>query len=325
MIRRLAFVSSIQPQIGRGWRPNDAAIVATELGLDVLEVRVTSSSELSDLASRHSDILVWPVSFTIGPDVKGTYVTSVLEGLGVPFVGSGSAALAYSSKLLFKGALANRTPYRSPDYLLVEPGSLSSDRIGYPAVLKTEFSTNSKGVVVVDDSIEFVKACAHLRESYGQTIFVERWERAREYTVAYLPPFKSRKATAAALEIELDSKARYLDQFAKNDNTRLRFRRPSADQASRLEEITTQIAHQLGLDGYLRLDFVENVHGQLFPIEVNLLPFLTRSAPEQSYFPMAFELAGRETYVEIIQHIIAHALARAGRDTESGLVKRLVP
>src|SRR5207302_11453769 len=119
--------------------------------------------------------LVWPISYTIGPNINGTLITAVLEQLDIPFVGPNSANLALSSKLAFKTALKAQTPYSSPTYCIVDSGVTLAADIGFPAVLKTEYSCNSKGVLAVANPTAFSDAYNFLRDSYGQRIFVERW------------------------------------------------------------------------------------------------------------------------------------------------------
>lgn len=307
MIRRVVFIKSVQPAIDRGFPHRDVAAAVADLGFDVSEIGVVVPNQLEALAVDRAEIVVWPVCFTIGPDVGGLLLTAVLEELEIPFVGVGSEGARYSSKLKFKTALATLTRYQSPDYQMVEPGEVPSERIGYPAVVKTEFSCNSVGVAVANDPPEFAELYAQLKALSGQLIFVERWQRAREYTVAYMPPVGGNPEVAAALELQLDGGARYIDKRVKRDNTFIRFRQPPVEQAIRLQEMTVDIAHRLHLDGHFRMDFVENQRGQLFPIEVNLLPNLTRSGPNQSYFPLALSLSTGLAYQRLIERMLAHA------------------
>jgi D-alanine-D-alanine ligase-like ATP-grasp enzyme len=310
IIRRVVFIESVQPAIDRGFPHRDAAAAVADLGFDVSGIDVVARDELEALAVDRGELLVWPVCFTIGADVAGLLLTAALEELDIPFVGVGSAGAKYGSKLRFKTALATLTSYPSPDYQVIEPGEFPSQRIGYPAVIKTEFSCNSIGVAVANDPAEFTELYDQLKALSGQSIFVERWERAHEYTVAYMPPVSGNPEVAAALELQLNGGARYIDKRVKRDNTFIRFHRPPVEQAIRLQEMTVDIARRLGLDGHFRMDFVENSRGQLFPIEVNLLPNLTRSGPNQSYFPTALSLSTGLTYPTLIERMLAHALGR---------------
>jgi D-alanine-D-alanine ligase-like ATP-grasp enzyme len=325
MINKIVFVNSTQPEIDRGWRPDDAVNEASRLGFAVLMTNVESRSALETLIASEPGILVWPVCYTIGSDPKGPLLSTILEQLGVPFVGAPSKALRLSSKLEFKEALAAQTPYRSPAYHLVNAGEQPNVGIGLPAVLKTEFSCNSEGVAVANDPFAFAEIFERLSFTYRQRVYVERWERAREYTVAYLPPLLDRKAIAAAIEIRVVGNAQYIDSQAKSDNSRLEFLRPEEKKAIQLEEMTIDIAALLDIDGHFRLDIVENSRGQLFPIEANFLPFLTTSGRNRSYFPIAFELASRLDYRQIIERILTHALKRHAKGERIGELQRVTP
>jgi D-alanine-D-alanine ligase len=317
IIRQLVFVQSVQPEIYRGWHISDAKSAAHDLGFVVSEANLDNTEALMNLVAGRTDIMIWPVCYTLGGDVDAPLLTVALESLGVPFVGASAADVLLSSKIAFKATLSERTTYPSPAYeLLVPPWSAPRAEIGYPAMVKTEYSANSEGVRPVRSQEELIMVCNWLSERYGQRLFIERWERQREHTVAFIPAVGDEGPWTAALEIAVLEGRDHIDSVAKNDNSLLAFRRPEEHLARELETCALEIATNLGIDGYCRLDFVQNQTGAFFPIEANFLPYLTRYPPSQSYFPMAFEFGGSLTYMDIIKLVILHALERSGADVD---------
>ena len=311
----ILFVNSIQPRIDRGWKPDDMLQALAQKGHSCVIATVETAAELRDLVSQYEHPIVWPVCYTIGPKVEGLLLAAVLAEMGIDYVGASAPALALNSKLVFKTALSGKTPYNSPAYYKIESLKvLPIHSLGYPAVLKTEFSCNSEGVAVIDDYADLADKAGEFTERFRQRLFVERWERQREFTVAYLPPSGVGTPSAAALEIHLTPGYRYLDARVKSDNSLLRFSRPENPIRSVLEKATLEIAKLLKIDGHFRLDFVVNATGAVFPIEINFLPFLTRRAPNQSYFPLAFELAGR-SYDYIANRLLSYPKHRKRRES----------
>lgn len=322
LIESVFFIRSNQPSIGRGWPPDDAKVAVAELGFQVSEFSVNSRSELESVIENHECFLVWPVSYTIGDKVDGPLITAILEDLKVPFIGPTSANLKLSSKLKFKAALQSRTPYLTPRYEVLDSEVSSNEQIGFPAILKTEYSSNSKGVLAVADATACRSGYKSLLDSYHQIIFIERWERDKEYTTAYLPPIGTLDALTASLQLSPTSDLNYIDKEAKQFNHLIEFSKPNEELLSRLDLMTRNIVRSLNIDGYCRLDFLENTEGLMLAIEANFLPFLTREESEQSYFPMAFGRIVGLSYLEIIGRIIAHALWRCGGDTAFGFMEK---
>jgi D-alanine-D-alanine ligase-like ATP-grasp enzyme len=306
-VATILFVNSLQPEIDRGWKPDDVLHVLAQQGHTCVIANVETRRQLETLISPYDDPIVWPVCYTIGPEVDGLLLTAALEQMGILYVGASATSLALNSKLEFKAALAQKTPYQSPAYYRIESlQTFPTHALGYPAVLKTEFSCNSEGVCVIDNQNELKDKAREFTKRFGQRLLVEKWERQREFTVAYFPPVDANTHSAAALEFHLMPGYRYIDARVKSDNSLLRFSKPEASVCHSLEDTATQIAKLLAIDGHFRMDFVANAKGQIFPIEVNFLPFLTRYPPHQSYFPLAFEVAGR-SYDNIIDRLLNYS------------------
>jgi len=310
-VATILFINSIQPEIDRGWKPDDVVQTLAEKGHTCVIANIGTRRELECLISRYENPIVWPVCYTIGPEVDGLLLADALDQMGIVYVGAGATSLVLNSKLEFKAAVAQKTPFQSPTYYRIESvQTLSTHALGYPAVLKTEFSCNSEGVTVVDSLDELRDKANEFAKRFRQRLFVEKWERQREFTVAYLPPVDVDTRSAAALELHLAPGYLYVDARVKNDNSLLRFSKPEASVRCILEDTTTQIAKLLSISGHFRMDFVANTGGEIFPIEVNFLPFLTRYPPHQSYFPLAFELADW-SYDKMVDRLLHYSTRRA--------------
>lgn len=304
----ILFVNSDQPEIDRGWLPKDAMDTLSARGHACLSSDIQSIDDLRRLLEQYPDPIVWPVCYTIGEAVDGPLLTQVLDQLSVRYVSAGPGVVNLSSKLLFKEALSRKARHRSPDYCLADDSlDVFMQRFGFPLVVKSEFSCNSEGVRVVDGPSQLLGAIEELTKRYRQRVFVERWERFREFTVAYVPATDDLPYEAAALEFRLREGRRYIDASAKNDNGLIKFSAPEVPLREAILRLAHEIASDLKIDAYFRMDVLLNEQGALFPIEINFLPFLTRYPPSQSYFPMAFELAGT-SYDYLIERLLSPSL-----------------
>lgn len=249
---------------------------------------------------------MWPVCLTVESLPDGESLHTELAENDIPFVGAGPRAVRFSSKLEYKSALSHRTTVRTPEHVVVGTTQLSSHHLGYPVVIKLDNSCNSWGVDVAQDESDLESKVERLALSApGSQMFLERWERVREYTVALLPGSKNSSREVAAMEIRLrDSRRGFLDKRAKHTDSDLVFGVPTPDVRRSLQDSTTEIADALGIDGHFRADFVENEAGCLFAIELNFLPFMNWSRDGRSYFPRAMAMSSRLGFVDTVRRIV---------------------
>jgi D-alanine-D-alanine ligase-like ATP-grasp enzyme len=148
-------------------------------------------------------------------------------------------------------------------------------------------------------------------QKYGQRIFIEAWERKTEYTVAYLPTLAA--PIIAPIEMTPLAGKRFVDQEAKADNRYLRFMAPGRSKCDQLVDYTASFASYCEIDGYFRLDILENRDGDLFIIDLNFLPGLNDDPEQFSYFPIAMAKVRGLSFSEVVNQLVAYPIARMGR------------
>jgi D-alanine-D-alanine ligase-like ATP-grasp enzyme len=313
-IKPVIFIHSQQPAIDRGWKTEDISGELVRLGHTCFSVRIQTMADFEALIPVLKESISWPVCYTVGAQISGPSVVALLEASECAYIGANSTDLRMSSKLVFKERLKTESQYSTPEFLRVKNLKVPSDIsiLGLPVMLKTEFSCNSEGVSFIGSVEIALKEILRLQQKFSQEMYFERWERTREYTVAYLPPSGGRPSIAATVELTIKSGAIFIDQETKQDNTKIAYSRPEEDVAKELERVTMDIADILHIDGYFRIDYLENLDGEFYPIELNFLPYLSNSGGVQSYFPQAMSFVGID-YTSVVSKILNHAQERGVR------------
>lgn len=286
----IVFISSKQPAIDRGWDTQDVKIWLSENGTNCFEQEICSIDDIRELSTLHPSATFWPTGYTVGPDYHSPLLVSQFERLGLPFIGASSRSLQFSSKLKFKGEIDKQPGLNTPAYVPIFPGTRRNIPFGYPAVLKSEYSCNSEGVSRVENQKQLDTQIEEFSQRLSQALFVEKWERRTEFTVATI--CTAAGPECAAIELIPRENRKYIDSELKHDNALIEFRTPDEETEQRLHDIAHRIVRWLSLDGYFRIDIVQNDVGRLFPIEINFLPFLTLRQKQLSYFPMAYGFKG---------------------------------
>jgi len=263
------------------------------------------SEELGDLdAVRNADVLFLAVH---GGALEGGTLQAVLDVIGVPYTGSGplSSALAMDkdlSKRLFRAAgVSVPAWFMAP----VEPDDVST-ALGWPVIVKPSKQGSSVGLTLVKKAQELGNA-VKLALRYDDEVMVEQFIPGRELTVGVLGEVPLPVGEIVSKHELFDYETKYTpgmseETFPAKIDTVL---------ARQLQEYALMAHRALKLSGYSRIDFRVSPEGDIFCLEANSLPGMTRT----SLFPQAAQAAG-VAFPEMCERIAS--LARNNRAGQGG-------
>ncbi|HEY2672971.1 MAG TPA: D-alanine--D-alanine ligase family protein [Rugosimonospora sp.] len=261
-----------------------------------------------------------------GPYGEDGTVQSLLELLGVRYVGNGVLAGAVGMDKEFTKRLLQGAGLRVADGVVLHPStdlSLVQQRLRLPVFVKPARAGSSLGVSRVDDWLELPDAVRIARKS-DQKVLVESEVRGREIDVAVLQHPDGRVEAGPPLEITVTS-GTFFDYNAKYAHG-ASFQIPARldpDTTNRLQERALQAFRALDCRGLLRVDFFVPVPeagsapGQgdaaawsgdpMEPVinEVNTFPGFTA----QSQYPQIWQQAGI-SFGDLLDILITGALTR---------------
>ncbi|TDQ55430.1 D-alanine--D-alanine ligase family protein [Actinorugispora endophytica] len=242
-------------------------------------------------------------------------VQSLLEMLGVPYVGNGVFASAAGidkefSKALFRAAglpVARGVVLRRPD------DDLSPElrgALGLPVFVKPARGGSSLGVTKVRSWGELDAALEQAR-AVDPKVLVEEAVHGREVDLAVLEDADGELRVGPPLEIRVTDDRRFFDYDAKYKGGSAVFDIParlSPELDARLRELALRAFEALDCAGLMRVDFF--LRDGVDPVvnEVNTFPGFTAA----SQFPQIWQTAG-VSYPELLDILIANALGRGDR------------
>ena len=210
--------------------------------------------------------------------LHGTYgedgaVQGTLELLGIPYTGSGVAASAigmdkYRCKLIWQ-ALGLPVPEfavlrEDTDFEAVEK------RLGLPMFVKPANEGSSVGVVKVKEKGRLKDVYAELKHMKGE-IIAERFIGGGEYSCPVL-------GGCGLPSILIVPATEFYDYEAKYNRDDTVFRCPSdlnAADEELMRELAVRGAQAIGAEGCVRVDFLKDLDGKLYLLEINTLPGMT--------------------------------------------------
>jgi len=230
---------------------------------------------------READVLFLSVH---GGRGEGGTLQAVLDVIGVPYTGSGplGSALAMDkdlSKRLFRAAgVPVPAWFMSP----VGPEDVTT-ALGWPVIVKPSNGGSTIGLTLVRSAKGLDQAVA-LAARYDPAVMVEQFIPGRELTVGVLGDVPLPVGEIVPAHELFDYECKYTtgmceETFPARLDTRL---------TRQLQELALTAHRALKLGGYSRIDFRLSPEGDIFCLEANTLPGMTRL----SLLPQAARAAG---------------------------------
>jgi D-alanine-D-alanine ligase len=250
-----------------------------------------------------------------GGEGENGSVQAVLELLGVPFVGTPSAACRRAwDKPTAKAELA-RAGLDTPDWVALPHATFRElgaravlgamvDRLGLPLMLKPDQGGSALGAQVVSDAADLPAAMVSCL-AYADTVLAERFVDGTEVAVSVVDDGDEPRALPP---VEVEAKGGVYDYTARYTPGGATFHCPARLDDAVLTALrdTALAAHRLlGLRDVSRMDAVVDADGRVQILEVNVSPGLT----DTSLLPTAAAAEGTDLG-RLFAALVERAVAR---------------
>jgi len=223
--------------------------------------------------------LVFNVSYGIQGQARYTHVPSILEMVGIPYVGSGPLAHGLALDKVVAKMIFRQHGLPTPDFAVLNSWDdrLPED-LSYPLIVKPKNEAVSFGVTIVNSQGELEEAAQTIFEAFRQQIVVERYIEGREINVGLIGNNPCEAFPPVELIFGNEGPAIYTYQ----DKVRQSGREIGFDCPARIGQDTAEEAQRLARRAFealgccdcarvdMRLDAEQNLH----LLEVNSLPSL---------------------------------------------------
>ncbi|WP_438281059.1 D-alanine--D-alanine ligase [Pseudomonas alabamensis] len=229
----------------------------------------------------------------------------LLECLGIPYTGSGILASALAMDKLRTKQVWQSLGIPTPRHAVLgsENDCFSAGQeLGFPLIVKPAHEGSSIGMAKVNSVQELVTAWKEAA-TYDSQVLVEQWIHGPEYTISVLRGQVLPPIALGTPHVFYDYDAKYL----ANDT---QYRIPcglSSDREQELVELTARACDAIGIEGWGRLDVMQDEQGRFWLLEVNTAPGMT----DHSLVPMAARAAGLD-FQQLVLAILADSVEKRG-------------
>ncbi|WP_153788218.1 D-alanine--D-alanine ligase [Pseudomonas sp. EMN2] len=229
----------------------------------------------------------------------------LLECLGIPYTGSGILASALAMDKLRTKQVWQSLGIPTPRHAVLASEQdcvAASAELGFPLIVKPAHEGSSIGMAKVNSEQELIAAWQDAAK-YDSQVLVEQWIHGPEFTVAVLRGQVLPPIALGTPHVFYDYDAKYI----ANDT---QYRIPcglDSVKEQELIDLTARACDAIGIEGWGRLDVMQDEQGRFWLLEVNTAPGMT----DHSLVPMAARAAGLD-FQQLVLAILADSVATRG-------------
>jgi D-alanine-D-alanine ligase len=178
----------------------------------------------------------------------------------------------------------------------------ASAELGFPLIVKPAHEGSSIGMAKVNSEQELIAAWQDAAK-YDSQVLVEQWIHGPEFTIAVLRGQVLPPIALGTPHVFYDYDAKYI---ANDTQYRIPCGLDSAKEQE-LIDLTARACDAIGIEGWGRLDVMQDEQGRFWLLEVNTAPGMT----DHSLVPMAARAAGLD-FQQLVLAILADSVATRG-------------
>ncbi|HEK1689431.1 TPA: D-alanine--D-alanine ligase [Pseudomonas putida] len=229
----------------------------------------------------------------------------LLECLGIPYTGSGILASALAMDKLRTKQVWQSLGIPTPRHAVLaseEDCVVAGTELGFPLIVKPAHEGSSIGMAKVNSEQELVAAWQDAAK-YDSQVLVEQWIHGPEFTIAVLRGQVLPPIALGTPHVFYDYDAKYI----ANDTQYLIPCGLDSAKEQELIDLTARACDAIGIEGWGRLDVMQDEQGRFWLLEVNTAPGMT----DHSLVPMAARAAGLD-FQQLVLAILADSVATRG-------------
>lgn len=252
--------------------------------------------------------LVFNVSYGIQGQARYTHVPSILEMVGIPYVGSGPLAHSLALDKVVSKMIFRQNGIPTADFAVLHDAKFDAPGLEYPLIVKPKNEAVSFGIRVVKDEQELREAAGVIFDRFKQPVLAERYIDGREINVGLIGNPPEPFSPAEIVFGEKGPKVYSYEDKTGKSGRKITVEVPAPitpQQSARAQEIAIQAFNALGCHDCSRVDMRMDERGNLYVLEINSLP----SLGEHGSYTHAAAYAGLD-YPRLINRLVDVASAR---------------
>ncbi len=252
--------------------------------------------------------LVFNLAYGIQGESRYTHIPSLLEMLGIPYLGSGPLAHSIALDKAMAKMIFNQAGLPTPSFQVMADSSQELDPgLHFPLIAKPKDEAVSFGIRVVQNESELREAVIYSQEEYHQPTLIEEFLDGREVNIGVLGNCQEIECLPL-VEIEFGDAAERIQTYETKKGQAFDHICPaplSEELADEIRALSSRAFNSIGCKDCARIDLRMDKQDRPYILEINSMPAIHRDGS----FAIAARHAGYD-YDDMINRMVEVAALR---------------
>ncbi len=219
--------------------------------------------------------MVFNMAYGLQGVSRYTHMPSLLEMLGVPYVGSSPAGHGIALDKVTTKVMVQAAGLPTSPYWVFYDAKQIPDNLPYPVITKPKLEAVSLGIEVVYNKADLEILIAKLVEEFHQPILVEQFIPGREFAIGLLGNKDPEVLPLLEIDLAGDPNAiQSLEDKLEKPKNKICPAIIDENLANELRRLTKETAKVLGVYDFCRVDYRMDDNGNLYILELNSMASL---------------------------------------------------
>ncbi|MBS2211524.1 ATP-grasp domain-containing protein [Carboxylicivirga mesophila] len=233
--------------------------------------------------------MIFNMAYGIQGESRYTHIPSMLEMLGLPYVGSSPSGHALALDKVLTKIIWKNNGLPTPDFWVFNNHDEDMSSVKFPVIVKPKMESVSFGLKVVYNQDDLREAVHFIVTEFGQQALVEQFIRGREFCVGLIG--NSPVEPFPVLEIDLEGDPDAIQTVDDKKHTPKKKVCPahiSDELAEKMQKLSIEAFKSLNLRDFSRVDIRLDEDDNIYLLEINSMA----SLGETGSYPTAAKVAG---------------------------------
>ena len=226
--------------------------------------------------------IAFNLSYGIQGQARYTHVPSILEMVGIPYVGSGPLAHSLALDKVVAKMIFVQEGIPTPDYAVLQSTGFDVPAMEFPLIVKPKNEAVSFGIRIVNNECELRESAQAIFDQFQQPVLVEQYIDGVEINVGILGNSPAEAMLPAQISFGSEGPKIYTyEDKVKTSGRDVGAVCPaqiSSEITEKAQAIAVRAFNALGCYDCARIDMRIDAEGNIFVLEVNSLPSLGQHA-----------------------------------------------
>ncbi len=233
--------------------------------------------------------MIFNMAYGIQGESRYTHIPSMLEMLGLPYVGSSPSGHALALDKILTKIIWKNNNLPTPDFWVFNSPEEDVSTVKYPVIVKPKMESVSFGLKVVYNDDDLKEAIQFIVTEFDQQALVEQFIRGREFCVGLLGNSQVESFPVLEIDLEGDPDAiQTVDDKKHKPRAKVCPANISTELAEAMQKLSIEAFKALNLRDFARVDIRLDENGNIYLLEINSMA----SLGESGSYPTAAKVAG---------------------------------